>query len=371
MDITLCLTHDCTLRCAYCYGGGKFRRAMSRETALRAIDFAFAEVMRGSALRKRQERLVLGFFGGEPLLEWDLLRQCTDYAQAVAAQTGTPLSLTLTTNMTLLDRERAEWLKSQGFHMGLSLDGSREMHDACRKTAGGSGSHDLCIEALGYFTDYWYKAEVITVVTPANARFLAGSLSDLYGRGVRRLCLNLDYGAPWSPADFERLEAGADEAARIFVESFRADDPFPIANLSAKIHAQVEGGYKESDKCRFGEGELAVSAAGHFYPCARLVGQDDQESLRIGHVSIGYDRARQLALISRRGNRNPECPACPLNNRCINWCGCVNYVSSKESPDQASSFVCRTERLFARQADRAAELLWGERNTSFLRYFYE
>ncbi len=109
LQLTLCLTHDCTLRCRYCYAGRKYAHAMSRETAERGMDIG----------------LDLSFFGGEPLLEWDLLQHCCNYLKQQAADQGVRVRFGITTNGTLLTRKRLEWLAEQDFLVGLSVDGSR------------------------------------------------------------------------------------------------------------------------------------------------------------------------------------------------------------------------------------------------------
>lgn len=119
LQLTLCLTHDCTLRCRYCYAGRKYAHAMSRETAERGMDIGLAEAVR------TERGLDLSFFGGEPLLERDLLQHCCNYLKQQAAEQGVRVRFGITTNGTLLTRKRLEWLAEQDFLVGLSVDGSR------------------------------------------------------------------------------------------------------------------------------------------------------------------------------------------------------------------------------------------------------
>lgn len=119
LQLTLCLTHDCTLRCRYCYAGRKYAHAMSRETVERGMDIGLAEAVR------TERGLDLSFFGGEPLLEWDLLQHCCNYLKQQAAEQGVRVRFGITTNGTLLTRKRLEWLAEQDFLVGLSVDGSR------------------------------------------------------------------------------------------------------------------------------------------------------------------------------------------------------------------------------------------------------
>lgn len=87
LQLTLFLTHDCTLRCRYCYAGRKYAHAMSRETAERGMDIGLAEAVR------TERGLDLSFFGGEPLLEWDLLQHCCNYLKQQAAEQGVRVRL--------------------------------------------------------------------------------------------------------------------------------------------------------------------------------------------------------------------------------------------------------------------------------------
>src|SRR5687768_3121182 len=101
MDVTLVLTHDCNLGCGYCYMGAKFAKKMSPEIAEKGLDLAFGT---GSA------RVQISFFGGEPLLAWDQLVVSARSARARAARDGVELKMSVTTNGTLLDEERARVL---------------------------------------------------------------------------------------------------------------------------------------------------------------------------------------------------------------------------------------------------------------------
>ena len=84
MDFTLCLTHACNLRCAYCYAGAKDDWRMSWQVAQRAVDFGLEHTLSRARLLDRPPTAQLGFFGGEPLLEWEMLQRATDYATAEA-----------------------------------------------------------------------------------------------------------------------------------------------------------------------------------------------------------------------------------------------------------------------------------------------
>ncbi len=146
----LCLhiCHDCNLRCKYCFADeGAYhavREMMSLETAKAAIDFL---------LRECGDRKVLevDFFGGEPLMNFEVVKNTVYYAKAEAKKLGKRFLFTTTTNGLLLDDEKIAFLNEEMENVVLSLDGRKEIHDEVRKTVSGKGSFDVVIEKIKKF----------------------------------------------------------------------------------------------------------------------------------------------------------------------------------------------------------------------------
>ena len=369
MDFTLCLTHACNLRCGYCYAGEKRAEAMSWETARRAVDFCLDHTMQSARPGNAQPSAQVGFFGGEPMLEWDLLRRAHDYAASESDRRGIALKKTVTTNMTLLDEPKARWLRENGFWVGLSLDGNAAMHDSLRRTAGGEGSHERCARALDFFTGPEGNGEVIMVVDPRNVRHMADSVAWLIARDIRHIALNPNFSADWPDDALSAWREAYDETAAQYTETYRRSAPVRINVMDGKIRARIKGGYAACDKCGFGKNEVAISARGNLYPCERSVGEDADESVRIGNVFSGFDAARRQALVSLRGNIVGECADCPLRARCMNWCSCINLATTG-AINRVAGTVCFHEKISIAAADRAAASLYAEANPVFLAKFY-
>lgn len=369
MDVTLCLTHACNLRCTYCYAGPKFQRRMTWETARKALDFAFHETLREAQIRQRDVACQLGFFGGEPLLEWFLLQRATDYADQEAERLGIRLKRIVTINLTLLDEEKADWLREREFHVGLSLDGNEAMHDSLRRTASGASSHADCAQALRFYQGQDANGEVIVVIDPANILHLAESIDWLIARNIRRISINPNFTADWDETSLQSWRDAYQLMMATYIESFRRNDPVRINVFDGRIRTRINGGYRACDHCGFGEAEISVSAAGNFYPCERLVGDDSDVSLRIGSVENGFDPIARARILAARGNDHAECRECPVRDRCVNWCGCVNYASTGMI-HRVPGVVCHHEKLSIKTADQAASQLFAERNPVFLARFY-
>ncbi len=364
ITLTLCLTHDCNLRCRYCYAGRKRPRAMTRDTARRAMDIAIDEA------RRRGDGLDISFFGGEPLLEWELLQWCAAYFAEHAVGLAAPPRYGLTTNMTLLTEDKLEWLARRDFLLGLSIDGSPAMHNVNRRFADGRGSHEAILPALAWLNARpAVRSRAICVVTASNARLLAEGvawLGEHYQGGVG---LNFDYWHEWTDAEFDLLAEQYRAMMRLVEDSYRRGAPLRVDNVREKIMSHVRPGKPDCALCRIGEREIAVTVDGNFFPCSRLVGIGDSPELTFGNVAEGIDRAKQNAIIATRGNRTPECLVCALRHRCANSCGCTNHAASGYL-DQVSPFLCSLEQLCIHEADAMAERLYADRVPAFMEEFY-
>ena len=363
---TLCLTHDCTLRCKYCYAGRKYRHAMTRETAQKAIDICLAEA-------KRVGRgLDLSFFGGEPLLEWELLQWCFEYLESHKEGLIVQPRYGITTNGTLLTPERLEWMAERDFLIGISIDGSPTMHNTNRCYADGQGSHEAVARAVALLDKHpTIRTKAICVVTPNNVQYLAEGVEWLTAHFHKEIGLNIDYWSNWNDEQFDTLSEQYNLVAARVLQSYREGTPIKLSNIEHKILSHIQSSESHADcvKCTIGEREIGVSVDGNFFPCSRLVGIGDEPELNFGNVKDGINRARQEWIIANRGNTTPACKLCELRARCLNSCGCTNHAASGFI-NQVSPFLCCSEKLFIETADSLAEILYAEQNPHFLERFY-
>jgi len=359
MNLTLCLTHDCDMACTYCYAGKKRQQAMSLATAEKAIEFA---------AQQDNSDFQLGFFGGEPLLKWELLQKCVEIAEKKLADRN--LTLTVTTNGIGLTKARTEWLYSHDFYIGLSIDGNRAMHDTTRRLRNGASSHTAVLKGLHNALQCPERVETITVLDPANIAHTADSIAFLADQGVKRISLNPNFYTEWNPQQLEKFKTAYEAAADYLINSYRNEKPIRINVIDSKIITALKEGYACTDRCKFGCGEIAVATSGRIYPCERLVGEDTDDAVCIGDIFYGFDKIKYPEILAKRGNRDPECKSCKLKPRCMNWCGCINYASTG-AIDSSPGILCFHERISIAAADRAAETLFQEQNLDFLKRFYK
>jgi uncharacterized protein len=182
------------------------------------------------------------------------------------------------------------------------------------------------------------------------------------------LVLNPNWSARWPDEALDCWREGYERAEVLYVEAYRAADPFVLNVFDDKIVLHLLGPSGRLHGCGFGEWDLAVAPSGRLYPCGRAVGEDRDPSLVMGDVRRGPTRT--IAGPATHGDDLPEpCRACALRTRCASHCGCANRESTGD-PTLPGDVLCWHERMSIPIADRAASQLFAERNPAFIQRFY-
>lgn len=315
-SLTLMVNHACNLRCKYCYTGSKFNRAMSGGLGDQAIRRALASTKTGG-------RLDLGFFGGEPLIEANRIREWIQYANVLALKRDVRIVPHLTTNGTILTPEAWSLMLDPGLELAVSCDGARGTNDRSRIFADGRGSMAVVESTISELLDHGRDFQVIMVVRPDSVDELPGNLEYLNALGVRRFSISLDLWTTWTSEDANHLETALKELGAYW----RAGLPYLSINLFDVKLAHLAG-VPQSEPvtlCGFGHGEIAVAPSGNLYPCERLIADDarDNPSRLAGDVHDGEDFLRIGPAESREA---AACNDCAIQTACSTSCRCSNFV---------------------------------------------
>ena len=282
--LQLSAAQDCNLRCRYCivdqgtFGGP--RQRMSREVARQAVDLLLRES--GEAAQ-----CTLGFSGGEPMLNWPVVRDAITYCQEQAARHGKQVLYLLKTNGTLLDDESIAFIKERRIRVWLSLDGPPAVHDRLRPTISGRGSHDAVVSGLSKLLADCAEQVVIRATLTRFSLPVSELLDYLtsFGAGgvgaARVMAQSEDY--CFDSAARERLKAEYTQLARRFLAGAPAGS---AAHFITGYIAHFGRGQQRRLDSAGGE-YLAVSASGGLYPHSELA---EQQLYRLGHVATGLDR---------------------------------------------------------------------------------
>jgi uncharacterized protein len=360
VKVSLVLNRLCNLRCTYCYTGEKVNARMSEATLRAAVDFGVRHATQGW--------LLLAFFGGEPLLEPELMREALSYARTRCAEAKLSLYTALTTNGTLLDEAAVELARRHGFKVKVSVDGGPKAQDAARRFAGGQSSWEKVSQGVRRLLAAGVPTTLGAVVDPANAHLLGESLDALVELGGRHVTFAPNYSGDWSGEAWARFERGLSELGDRVIALARAGVDVRVDPLAGKIVAHVDPGATARAACRFGLLEVAVGPSGRLYPCDRLVNEDDDEAVCIGDLARGLDPLKRDALLpSRRATPSP-CTDPEYAPRCRRTCGCANYETTGDTTT-ASPLVCAFEHAFIDEADRVGNVLFEEQNPLFVKRF--
>ena len=287
----LCLhiAHDCNLACRYCFAEeGEYhgRRAlMSYEVGKKALDFLIAN----SGSRRNLE---VDFFGGEPLMNWQVVKDLVKYGREQEKLHDKKFRFTLTTNGVLLNDEVMEFANKEMGNVVLSIDGRKEVHDHMRPFRNGKGSYDMIVPKFQQFAesrnqDKYYVRGTFThynldfaddVLHLADLGFKQISVEPVVAEDSEEYALREE--------DLPKLFEEYDKLAAEMVERKKAGKDFNFFHFMIDL----EGGpcvAKRLSGCGSGTEYLAVTPWGDFYPCHQFVGN---EEFLMGNVWDGVKR---------------------------------------------------------------------------------
>jgi uncharacterized protein len=356
VKFTLCVTQRCTLTCDYCYVD-KRNVAMSHAVASSIIDWAFLNT-------PPDEPVEIGFFGGEPLLEFETIRDIVAMIKRHPGFDPERVFLTVVSNGTVWSDDIAEFLRRHRIAYCLSFDGPPHVHDRFRRFPNGRGSSSLVEQTARQAMDALGLVPVNAVYRPETFRELVGVVRYLASLGFRHIYLNPDLTASWTRCDAECLPEVYGRVADQYMEWYLADDPRFVSLIDSKIAVLLRGGYQPAERCRMGRGEFAFTPEGNVYPCERLIGQGTGGAHCLGNVSDHFAPLSSSHLPAGDGTAAGACRDCGLKELCVNWCGCSNYFSTGHY-DRVGPFLCASERAAIATAARVFETLEASLGPTF------
>ena len=365
MHLTLHLTARCNMRCRYCYAAPHLGGDMTIETAKAAVALAVEAVKRESP----GQSLGIIFFGGEPLLQRDLIIETVGHCRRIEAETGQLFHFKITTNGLLLDEDFLTHPDTAEIFVALSHDGVREAHDANRVDLAGNGSFDRLQAIVDLLLKHKPYAPVMMVVTPQTVAHYAESLKFLFGRGFRYLICSLDYGADWQPHHLAELRRQYAQLAEWYERETLNEEKFYFSPFEVKISSHVYPGSCRRERCELGRRQISVAPNGRLYPCVQFVGDGTDAAFAIGHVETGIDEAARQRLYALNAAEKTECRACAIRERCNHYCGCLNRQATGRI-DRVSPVLCAHERSVLPIGDRLAARLFKKKDPLFIQKHY-
>ena len=323
----LCLhiAHTCNLNCSYCFASqGKYhgeRAIMSFEVGKRALDF----LVENSGTRRNLE---VDFFGGEPLMNFQVVKDLVAYARSIEKEKHKNFRFTLTTNGVLVDEDVIEWANRECSNVVLSLDGRKEIHDRFRVDYAGKGSWEKIVPKFQKFVearggrDYYMRG----TFTHANPDFLK-DIQAMLDLGFRELSMEPVVCASGDPSGLTEEDLAIvmdqyEKLAELMLQKDKEGDPFTFYHYMIDL----TGGpciYKRISGCGSGTEYMAVTPWGDLYPCHQFVGE---ERFKLGNIWDGVTNTQiQSEFAACNVYAHPECRDCWARLYCSGGCAANAY----------------------------------------------
>ena len=350
----LCLhvAHVCNLNCSYCFASqGKYhgdRAIMSYEVGKQALDFLVAN-------SKGRRNLEVDFFGGEPLMNFDVVKRLVAYARSIEKAAGKNFRFTLTTNGVLIDDDVIDFANKECSNVVLSLDGCKEIHDKYRVDYAGNGSWEKIVPKFQKLVEaregkaYYMRG----TFTHENPDFLK-DIEKMLELGFTELSMEPVVGPEGEPTtltaeDLPIVLEQYEKLAELMLKRHREGRPFTFYHYMIDL----KGGpcvYKRISGCGSGTEYMAVTPWGDLYPCHQFVGKDE---FKLGNV---FDGVTNHSVVGEFAACNvytrPECKNCWAKLYCSGGCA-ANAFNATGSVNGVYKYGCE---LFKKRMECAIML---------------
>ncbi|MBR6695794.1 MAG: thioether cross-link-forming SCIFF peptide maturase [Oscillospiraceae bacterium] len=322
----LLISQDCNLRCEYCFAEtgdfGMGRSLMSLETGKKAIDFLLEK-------SGNRENLELDFFGGEPLMNFDVVKEIVEYARMREKECGKNFRFTVTTNGLLLTDDKIDFINKEMSNVVLSIDGRKCVNDKMRHRIDGTGCYDTIIEKFRKTVDSRGNKEyyVRGTYTKYNLDF-SEDVFHLYEQGFDQISVEPVVAPDTAPYALTEKELPAifaeyDKLAERLLENDKNGKHFNFFHFMLDLD-QGPCAIKRLRGCGCGNEYVAISPNGDIYPCHQFVGIDEWKMGNLNEETFDYKIKDYFA--SAHIYTKEECKKCWAKFYCSGGCNANNYI---------------------------------------------
>jgi uncharacterized protein len=318
MEMVLFTTRECNLHCRYCYTSGGSDGALSKSIGEQSVSWF---IQQGIETPRDQ---MIAFYGGEPLLEYSLVRHLVRYAKKEAQKVNRNIRFGITTNGTLFSESNLKFFKKENVHPIVSIDGNQKSHDLLRKTITGKGSFALIEEKLPLLVHYRPASFIRMTINPETVGELSENVNFLLGYGLKNFAIAPNIETDWSHEHWETFESECRKIANIYLEKFFSRKKIWINFIDDNIKHLLSG-KRPSAPCGAGKTLVGVDVKGGIYPCHRFISSFNfKGSFKLGDVWNGIDPSARLPF-SRYTSQHflgcySPCEKCPARVICGGGC---------------------------------------------------
>ncbi len=319
------IAHDCNLRCAYCFAStgdfGKGRKLMSYETGKKALDFLIEQ-------SKGRVNLEVDFFGGEPLMNFDVVKKLVEYGRSREKEAKKNFRFTITTNGLLLDDDKIDFINKEMNNVVLSIDGRKEVNDRLRVRVDGTGCYDKIVPLYKKLVEKRGDKEyyVRGTFTKYNQDF-SDDVFALLDEGFDQISVEPVVGDPSDPyalteKELPQIFREYDRLSKRILDYEKTGKKFNFFHFMIDLD-QGPCAIKRMRGCGCGNEYVAVTPDGDIYPCHQFVGMDDY---KMGNVEDGtFNPEMKKEFAAAHIYTKPDCRECWARFYCSGGCNANNY----------------------------------------------
>ncbi|WP_099188424.1 radical SAM/SPASM domain-containing protein [Tepidibacter mesophilus] len=333
MELTLCITNKCNLKCTYCYQESRYlQNNMNKETAKKIVDAKIKDLHDSS-----DEKFNVVFIGGEPLLNYEIIVFSVNYINEKLKMWQGKKKFSMTTNGLALTDEIADFLITNNFNIGISLDGDKESHDTYRKTKSGKGSFEKSFRAALMLKNKGAHISIRMTITPALVHKFAYNVKFFANNGFDIIAPVCDFTAEWTDEELNILYNNYILLKEWYLNNYHKVD---LVCFQGRFYDYLCRGGKF---CKAGlRSHYVYDINGKAYPCTYVVGRDD---FMLGDYSNLKSREEVVNIYKKYAGINEKCNECNIAYFCHGRkCGFLNVCCTNKLTE-SSNILCEHEKF--------------------------
>ena len=357
VNVTFQVTDECNLACTYCYQINKNKHVMPIEVAQKFIDMLLENDKNTQQYLDSwsSDAVIIEFIGGEPFLQVELMDQIMDYFVRRMIETNHPWQynwrISIASNGVLYFEPKVQdfihkWFDHLSF--SISIDGNKELHDACRIFPDGRGSYDIAMAGVRHFVDVLggYMGSKMTLA-PANVMHTYSAVKGLIEQGYKEINLNCVFEKGWEEQHAIVLYNQLKELADYILENNLEDELYISIFEESMFRPKLLN--DRQNWCGGNGAMISIDWKGDIYPCIRYMESslgDQVEPIIIGNIKDGImvdakcrNCINRLREVDRITQSTQECIECPIAEGCA-WCQAYNYQDSGGDFNKRATYIC-------------------------------
>ena len=362
--VTFQVTDGCSLRCTYCYQIEKCSNIMTFDKAKVLIDYILEHRKEPDFYfsESHTKALIFEFIGGEPFMATPLIRQIIEYCEEKLLENSDSLWLTnhvyniCSNGVAYFNDDVQDLLRDYGdiISLGITVDGTKELHDKCRLFPNGEGSYDLAVAAAVDNMNRFGNDGTKITLSPENIEYVFAAVKNMYSLGFKYIYMNCVFEDVWHPEDAVKLFYQLKQTAEWIVENNLQEQIYFLPFDSSRYQpSNFE--YSDRNWCGANDNMLAIDWKGDLFPCIRFMSSslgEDQPEYIVGHIDhgIGVTESEKANLqglrkLTKSCQSEQKCADCTIGSGC-SWCTAYNYQKTGRV-DKREINICEMHKAMA------------------------